>query len=150
MLICKNPRDGGDWSCDGCLIWCFWCMQSSNPNDFQMMKEMSCVHLPFPENLACMYQMQQLFERTDRKWQNIISFQLTPSAPSRLLQVSLDTCRFCTFIFLVCSLSDCLPQTCITFAGTGWSLIHFLLWRVTEWCLQVEKRSKREGSSLLR
>jgi len=42
-------------------------MQHSNPNDFQMMEQMSCDHLPSPENLACIYQMLQLVERTDGK-----------------------------------------------------------------------------------
>lgn len=42
-------------------------MQRSNPNDFQMMEEMSCVHLLSSENLACINQMLQSVERTDGK-----------------------------------------------------------------------------------
>ena len=127
MLICKTMEDNGDWSCDECLIWCFWCMQHSNPNDFQMMEQMSCDHLPSPENLACIYQMLQLVERTDGKWQHIISFQWICVLPAGYYWVPLDTCRFCTFIFLFHSLLNCSSQTCITYADADGALIHFLL-----------------------
>lgn len=100
MLICKNLGDDGDWSCDGCLIWCFWCMQRSNPNDFQMMAEMSCVHLPSSENLACINQMLQSVERTDGKWQHIISFQWICMLSAGYYWVSFHPSRFCTSVFL--------------------------------------------------
>lgn len=134
MLICKNPRGDGDWSCDGCLIWCLWGMQCSNPNDFQMMEETSCVHLSSLKNLACIYQMLQSVERTGGKWQHIICV-----LPAGYYWVSLDTCRFCTFIFLSCRLSNNPSQTYITYAGTDWSLIHFLLLECCRMALRWRK-----------
>lgn len=127
MFIYKNLGDNGDWSCDGCLIWCFWCMQCSNPNDFQTMEEMSCIHLPSPENLSCRYQMLQSVERADGNWQHIISFQWICVLPAGYYWVSFNTCRFCTVIFLFCSLSNSPSQTRVSYAGTDWSVIDFLL-----------------------
>lgn len=146
MLTCKNPGDDGDWSCDGCLIWCFWCMQCSNPNDFQMMEEMSCVHLPSPENLAHIYQMLQPVERTDGKWQRIISFQWICVLPAGYYWGSLDTCRFCTSIFLFCSLSNHPSQTFVTYADADWSLIRFLLLRVI---LRLSTNGEKMGRGTL-
>lgn len=139
MLICKNPRGDGDWSCDGYLIWCSWCMQRSNPNDFQMMEETSCVHLSLPKNLACIYQMLQSVERTGGKWQHIISFQWICVLPADYYWVSLNTCRFFTFIFLSCRLSNNPPQTYITYAGTDQSLIRFLLLECCRMALRWRK-----------
>lgn len=152
MFICKNPGDNGDWSCDGCIIWCFWCMQHSHPNEFQMMEKMSCIHLPSPENLARMYQMVQSVERTDGNWQHIISFQWICTLPAGYYWVSFNTCRFCTLIFLFCSLSNSPSQTPILLCRhrlvCDWSLA-VLRGRVAEWLSQTEKRSKMEGDCLV-
>lgn len=76
-------------------------MQRCNPNDFQMMEEISFVHLLSPENLACTYQMLQSVERTDGKWQHIISFQWICVLPEGYNWVSLNISRFLHFYFSV-------------------------------------------------
>lgn len=98
MLIHKTLGDGGGWSGEGCLIRCFWCMQCSNPNGFQMLEEMSCVHLPLSEDLACIYQMLPSVARTNGKWQHIISFQWICTLLVGYYWVSFDPSRFCMFL----------------------------------------------------
>lgn len=149
MFICKNPGDNGDWSSDGCLIWCFWCMQCSNPNDFQMMEEMSCIHLPLPENLACMYQMLQSVERSDGNWQHIISFQWIWPAPSRSLLGFFHYLEILSFDFpALSSFKLSVPDLYLCAAQTGLWLIS-CSWRTAEWLSQTEKRSEMEEDSFV-
>lgn len=122
-------------------------MQCSNPNDFQTMEEMSCIHLPSPENLACRYQMLQSVERTDGNWQHVISFQWIGVLPAGYYFLSTPV-DFALWFSSFVVFQTLLPRPIsLMQAQTGLWLISWC-WRVAEWLSQREKRSKMEGDSL--
>lgn len=95
--------------------------------------------------LACVKWCNQLRELAEND--STILFQWICVLPAGYYWVLLDSWRFCTFIFLFCSLSNSPSQTCITYVGADWSLIKFWLSECCRMALTDGGKSWKGGHS---